>query len=83
MEVALQHGVEGIDGECGGACSCATCHVHIEDDWLDTVGVARGDEADLLSDVEERRANSRLACQIKISDALDGIRVKVPARAVV
>ena len=81
MEVALQHGVEGIDGECGGACSCATCHVHIEDDWLGTVGVACGDEADLLSEIEERRPNSRLACQIKISDALDGIRVKVPARA--
>jgi len=79
METAQANGVPGIIGECGGTMSCATCHVYVNEDWLDKIPVPSSDEADLLEAVAEPRNNSRLSCQIKMSDALDGLTVEVPA----
>ena len=78
MEVAVQNGVAGIDAECGGACACATCHVYIDDAWRAAVGPPGLQENELLAGVGERRQpNSRLSCQIKFVDALDGLTVLV------
>jgi 2Fe-2S ferredoxin len=80
MEVAIKHQVPGIDAECGGACSCATCHVYVEPEWMDAVGQPASMEEDMLDFAFDVRPNSRLSCQIKISDALNGLRVHTPAR---
>ncbi|MDF0599041.1 2Fe-2S iron-sulfur cluster-binding protein [Psychromarinibacter halotolerans] len=78
MEGAVSNGVKGIVAECGGACSCATCHAYLDEAWLDLVGPAEGDEADMLEFAHEPRANSRLTCQIEVTEALDGLRVTIP-----
>ncbi len=76
---ALQNGVEGIIGECGGNAMCATCHVYVDDHWLARLAVIEEVEDALLDDaVSPRRHNSRLGCQIRISDALDGLVVRMP-----
>lgn len=77
MEIAVNHGIEGIDAECGGACACATCHVHIAQEWMPKVGPANEYETDLLSLEDETSENSRLACQVTLSDELDGLIVTV------
>lgn len=78
MEVLTDANIEGIEGACGGNCSCATCHVHIADEWWDAIG-PRGDmEDDLVSDSDDFDAtDSRLGCQIEITDDLDGLQVMV------
>jgi 2Fe-2S ferredoxin len=78
MEAALRAGVPGIIGECGGNLSCATCHVHVQPKWMEVVGEKTGDEADLLEFDEMLAANSRLGCQITITDELDGLQLRVP-----
>lgn len=78
MEGAVSNGLEGIIGECGGVCSCATCHAYVDEKWLDIVGEAEDDEADMLDFLESRRRESRLACQIIMSEELDGITVTIP-----
>ena len=78
VEIALHNSVEGIDAECGGACSCATCHVFVEEAWVDRLPPPSLIESDMLELVAGRQPNSRLACQIKTSDALDGLVVKTP-----
>ena len=80
MEAAVKHQVPGIDAECGGACACATCHVYIEPEWQAKTGARNAMETDMLDFAIEVRDNSRLSCQIKVTDALDGLRVKVPAK---
>lgn len=80
MEVAVKHQVPGIDAECGGACSCATCHVYVEPEWMAVVGQPASMEEDMLDFAFDVRPNSRLSCQIKISDALNGLRVHTPSR---
>lgn len=77
MENLVANGIDEIAAICGGCCSCATCHVHVDAEWLERAGTRDEDEADLLSDSEHTRANSRLSCQIELSDALDGIRLTV------
>ncbi len=78
MEAAREAGVEGIIAECGGACSCATCHVYVDEQWMEKVGQPDDVEEDMLDMVEEiRRPNSRLSCQIKLSAALDGLAATV------
>lgn len=78
MEVAVKHGVEGIVAECGGACSCATCHVYVDEAFTDRVGGAGDLEDDMLDGAAaERLPNSRLSCQIKMRDELDGLLVRV------
>lgn len=80
MRGALYNGVEGIIGECGGGLSCATCHCYIDDAWTGKVGgPGSQDEEDLLGGVAcDRHPNSRLSCQIVMSDALDGLVVRLP-----
>ncbi len=78
MEVAVKNGVRGIVAECGGACSCATCHVYVEPDFRETVGGVNDLEDDMLDGAEaERLDNSRLSCQIKMRDELDGLVVRI------
>jgi 2Fe-2S ferredoxin len=78
METAVKNMVAGIDADCGGA--CASCHVYIEPDWVEKVGARNPMEEDMLDFAFDVRDNSRLSCQIKVSDALDGLRVKVPEK---
>jgi 2Fe-2S ferredoxin len=80
MAAAVRNGVPGIIGECGGNSSCATCHVWVRDEFRDLVGEPGDLEDDLLDlGVSERRASSRLSCQITLTDELDGLTVDVPA----
>jgi ferredoxin, 2Fe-2S len=80
METAIRNGVPGIEAECGGACACSTCHVYIEEAWRDKVGPPSPMEEDMLDFAFAVQPNSRLSCQIKISDELDGLVVKTPER---
>ncbi|WBU63570.1 2Fe-2S iron-sulfur cluster-binding protein [Paracoccus aerodenitrificans] len=77
MEVATRNNVAGIIAECGGQCSCATCHVYIEGAFFDKVGEPVDDEEDMLDFSENRKENSRLGCQIEVTDDLDGMTVRV------
>ena len=78
MRGAIDNGVPGIDADCGGECSCATCHVIVNDQWMDAVGSPDETEEAMLDLNPEREPNSRLSCQIEVSDALDGLVVKLP-----
>jgi len=78
MEAAIRNGVPGIEAECGGACSCATCHVHVDESWTEKVGKPSPMEEDMLDFAFDVRPNSRLSCQIKVTDDLDGLVVKTP-----
>lgn len=80
MEVAVRNGVPGIEAECGGACACATCHVYVEEVWMEKVGQAQPMEEDMLDFAFDVRPNSRLCCQIKVTDELDGLTVRTPLR---
>ncbi|MCF6343144.1 MAG: 2Fe-2S iron-sulfur cluster-binding protein [Devosiaceae bacterium] len=80
MEVAIKNDIAGIIGECGGACTCATCHVYIDKDWLAKAGEPSVCEEDMLDFASDVRDESRLSCQVKVSDELDGIIVHVPER---
>lgn len=76
---AIQNGVAGITAECGGVLSCATCHVYVDDAWTARVGAPSEDEKDMLEAVAaERRENSRLSCQITVTDDLNGLVVDLP-----
>lgn len=78
MEVAVKHGVEGIVAECGGACSCATCHVYVDAAFGERVGGPGDLEDDMLEGAaSERLPNSRLSCQIKMRDEFDGLLVRI------
>lgn len=78
MRAAVDHNVPGIDADCGGACACATCHVYVQADWLARTGPRTEMEESMLSFAAVTQDNSRLACQIDMSDALDGIVVHMP-----
>jgi 2Fe-2S ferredoxin len=81
MEGAVNNMVSGIEAECGGACICATCHVYVDEEWLQRLQVTNATEAEMLEAVaDERRPNSRLGCQIKVTPALDGLTVRIPTR---
>lgn len=80
MEAAIRADIIGILAECGGECSCATCHVHIDAAWIDATGGPGIFEDQLLEIAPDRTATSRLSCQIKLSASLDGLVVRVPAR---
>ena len=78
MEVARENGVPGILADCGGGCACATCHVYVDDQWREVVGGSDEIESEMLDMVSDlRQDNSRLSCQIKLRDDLDGLRVTV------
>ena len=80
MEVIRDWGLD-IKAECGGAMSCATCHVYVDKDWLDAVGAPSDEEEDMLDSVGDVKSNSRLSCQILMSDALDGLTVTLAPSA--
>lgn len=82
MQGATTNDVRGIIGECGGVCSCATCHVYVDPAWLGKVGETGANEAALLEEVCDAQPNSRLSCQIKVTEDLDGLVVRLPARQV-
>lgn len=77
MEVAVRNNVQGIAAECGGQCSCATCHIFVEAPFFETVEAPVDDEEDMLDFSDNRKPNSRLGCQIDIAGALDGMVVHV------
>ncbi|MDG2514689.1 2Fe-2S iron-sulfur cluster binding domain-containing protein [Sphingobium sp. PAMC28499] len=80
MRAALNEGLEGMVGECGGGLACATCHCYVEEDWADRLPAPAQTELDMLEcTTSERRPSSRLGCQIIASDALDGLVVHLPA----
>ena len=80
MENAIRHDVPGIDADCGGACACATCHVYVMEPFLERLPPVEAMEEDMLDFAVDVRANSRLSCQIRITDELDGLTLQVPAR---
>jgi ferredoxin, 2Fe-2S len=80
METAIKNGVPGIEAECGGACACSTCHVYVDEAWREKTGEPSPMEEDMLDFAFEVKPNSRLSCQIKVSEALDGLVVTTPER---
>lgn len=78
MRAAIDNLVPGIDADCGGECSCATCHVYVDPDWMAKVGQPDEREESMLDLNPERESNSRLSCQIPVTEELDGLVVKVP-----
>ena len=80
METAIKNGIPGIEAECGGACACATCHVYVDEAWREITGPPSPMEEDMLDFGYDVRANSRLSCQIKVTEALDGLVVITPPR---
>ena len=80
MEVAIKNLVPGIVAECGGACSCATCHVYVDEEWRAKTGEPGEMEEDMLDFAIDPQDNSRLSCQITLTDEMDGLTVRVPER---
>lgn len=78
METAVRNGIDGIDADCGGALSCATCHVQLDPEWLDKVAPPTSDETEMLEFAVEPTERSRLSCQIVITPALEGMLVHIP-----
>jgi len=80
MEAAKVNLIEGIEAECGGACACATCHVYIAEEWLGKTGSPSEMEEDMLDYAFDVLENSRLSCQVKVTEELDGLVVKIPEK---
>ena len=80
METAIKNDVPGIEAECGGACACATCHVYVDEAWREKVGGPSPMEEDMLDFGYDVKPSSRLSCQIKVTDELDGLVVRTPER---
>ena len=78
MEGAVKNNIPGIDADCGGACACATCHVYVDENWVDKTGSQSAMEESMLDFAENVEPNSRLSCQIKVTDDLDGLVVRMP-----
>jgi ferredoxin, 2Fe-2S len=78
MEGAVKNNIPGIDADCGGACACATCHVYVDDSWTGKTGAKSAMEESMLDFAENVADNSRLSCQIKVTDELDGLVVRMP-----
>jgi 2Fe-2S ferredoxin len=77
MEVIREHGFDELLALCGGCCSCATCHVHVDEEWTGALPAMGADEDDLLDSSDHRVATSRLSCQLTFGEALDGLRVRI------
>ena len=78
MEGAIQNEVPGIDADCGGSMACATCHVYVEEKWLNKLPKAEDAEVDMIDMANEPKKNSRLSCQLIVSDELEGLTVTTP-----
>ena len=82
MEGAVQNDIPGIDADCGGGMACATCHVYVQEDWFDKISTKEDGEEDMLDMAFEPKKNSRLSCQIMVTDELDGLQVNLPEKQV-
>ena len=82
MQGAINNNVRGVIAECGGACSCATCHVYVDDAWSEKLEQKTEEEVAMLDAVVDLRPNSRLSCQIKVTESLDGLVVHLPEKQV-
>ena len=80
MEGAVQNNIPGIDADCGGGMACATCHVYVKEEWLDKLPKKEDGEEDMLDMAFEPKRNSRLSCQLVVSDDLDGLTVDIPSK---
>ena len=80
MEGAIQNDIPGIDADCGGSMACATCHVYVEDSWLNKISKAEDAENDMIDMAYNPKKNSRLSCQIIVSDEIDGLEVNIPSK---
>ena len=80
MEGAVQNDIPGIDADCGGGMACATCHVYVNEEWLDKIPKKEDGEEDMLDMAYEPNKFSRLSCQLLISDELDGLVVSIPSQ---
>ena len=80
MEGAIQNDIPGIDADCGGGMACATCHVYVEDKWLKRLSKAEDAEVDMIDMAYEPKKNSRLSCQLIVSDELEGLEVNIPSK---
>lgn len=78
MSIATENAVPGIEGDCGGEAACGTCHIIVDDAWIDTTGTRTDEEDQMLQMAPECEANSRLACQVRASAELDGLVVRLP-----
>lgn len=78
LEIAMANMIPGIDGDCGGACACATCHVYVAEGWLEKLDEKDDMEDSMLDFADDVRENSRLGCQIRVKDELDGLHVTTP-----
>ena len=80
MEGAIQNNIPGIDADCGGSMACATCHVYVKEEWFDKLPKKEDGEEDMLDMAFEPKQNSRLSCQLTVSDDLDGLIVNIPSK---
>ena len=80
MEGAVQNDIPGIDADCGGSMACATCHVYVKDDWYDKLDEKSEGEDDMIDQAYEPKKNSRLSCQIIVSEELEGLIVNIPSK---
>ena len=80
MEGAIQNDIPGIDADCGGSMACATCHVYVEEKWLNKLSKAEEAEIDMIDMAYEPKKNSRLSCQLIVTDELDGLKVTTPTQ---
>ena len=80
MEGAIQNNIPGIDAYCGGSMACATCHVYVDENWMQKLPQKDDGEEDMLDMAFEPKTNSRLSCQIVVSDEIDGLEVNIPSK---
>ena len=80
MEGAVQNNISGIDADCGGGMACATCHVYVKEEWFDKLPKKEDGEEDMLDMAYEPKKNSRLSCQLTVSEELEGLVVKLPEK---
>ena len=80
MEGAIQNNITGIDADCGGGMACATCHVYVKEEWLDKLSKKEDGEEDMLDMAFEPKKNSRLSCQLVVTDEIDGLIVNIPSK---
>ena len=80
MEGAVQNNIPGIDADCGGSMACATCHVYVKEEWFDKLDKKEDGEEDMLDNAYEPKKNSRLSCQLIVSEKLDGLIVHLPEK---
>ena len=80
MEGAVQNNIPGIDADCGGSMACATCHVYVKEEWFNKLPKKEDGEEDMLDMAFEPKNNSRLSCQLIVSDELDGLEVNIPLK---